>query len=86
MGEATISSSVEAGFQATMDSSGIVETDVVIICVPTPLRKNREPDLSFVANATESIATFHRRPTKRSGLASSLLIHLLRSAPTLPVS
>ncbi|MER8747483.1 hypothetical protein NKH54_31210 [Mesorhizobium sp. M1004] len=50
-----------------------VETDVVIICVPTPLSKNREPDLSFVATPTESIATFRRRPTKRFSLASPLL-------------
>ncbi|GLS33113.1 UDP-glucose/GDP-mannose dehydrogenase family, NAD binding domain [Mesorhizobium albiziae] len=35
-----------------MDFSRIVETGVVIICVPTPLSKNREPDLRFVVNAT----------------------------------
>ncbi|UVC15411.1 hypothetical protein IHQ72_33990 [Mesorhizobium onobrychidis] len=40
-----------------MDFSGNVETDVVIICVPTPLSKNREPDLRF---AQRRPATPHR--------------------------
>ncbi|MEM7171157.1 MAG: nucleotide sugar dehydrogenase [Pseudomonadota bacterium] len=35
-------------FAVTGDYSALTEADVLIICVPTPLAKNREPDLSFV--------------------------------------
>ena len=35
--------------------------DVIIICVPTPLTKNREPDLSFVRNTAGTVAK-HLRP------------------------
>src|SRR5688500_7565254 len=38
----------EAGFEATGDFSRIPEADAIIICVPTPLSKHREPDLSFI--------------------------------------
>src|SRR5690349_15081790 len=43
-------------FSATTDFSRIKEVDAVIICVPTPLNKNREPDLSFVLQTGHSIA------------------------------
>src|ERR1051326_2445863 len=35
-------------FVATADFGRIREVEAIIICVPTPLDKNREPDLSFV--------------------------------------
>jgi UDP-N-acetyl-D-glucosamine dehydrogenase len=41
---------------ATADFSRLGECDVVIICVPTPLSKQREPDLSYVVATTEQIA------------------------------
>ncbi|HLC40290.1 MAG TPA: nucleotide sugar dehydrogenase [Methylomirabilota bacterium] len=37
------------------------DADAVIICVPTPLRKSREPDISFVLQATESLTPHLRR-------------------------
>ena len=43
-----IQNSVENGFSATTDFSRISEVDAIIICVPTPLTKHREPDLSYV--------------------------------------
>jgi len=43
-------------FSATTDFSRVGEADAVIICVPTPLNKYREPDLSFVLNTGRSIA------------------------------
>lgn len=48
-------------FTATTDFSRIKETDVVIICVPTPLNANREPDLSYVLNSTKEIAKYMRK-------------------------
>ena len=43
-------------FSASSDFSRVKEVDAVIICVPTPLTKNREPDLSFVLETGRSIA------------------------------
>ena len=41
--------------RASVDMSGLGDVDVIDICVPTPLRKTRDPDLSFVAQALEAI-------------------------------
>ncbi|AZO19943.1 nucleotide sugar dehydrogenase [Mesorhizobium sp. M1E.F.Ca.ET.045.02.1.1] len=43
-------------FRATADFAELADCDVIIICVPTPLTKNREPDLSFVKNTAGTIA------------------------------
>ncbi|MBT7080431.1 MAG: UDP-N-acetyl-D-glucosamine dehydrogenase, partial [Chloroflexi bacterium] len=43
-----IKKAVENSFEATTDFSRVAEADALIICVPTPLNKYREPDLSFV--------------------------------------
>jgi UDP-N-acetyl-D-glucosamine dehydrogenase len=43
-------------FSASTDFSLIKEVEAVIICVPTPLNKNREPDLSFIRQTGRSIA------------------------------
>ena len=42
--------------EATTDFSQIRSLDALSICVPTPLRKTGDPDLSFIVNATEEIA------------------------------
>lgn len=48
---------VAAGrFTATADFARIREVEAVIICVPTPLNKNREPDLSYIVNTGKAIA------------------------------
>ena len=39
----------------TSDESKINDADFVIICVPTPVQKNKEPDLSFVKKASETV-------------------------------
>src|SRR5688572_24747967 len=43
-------------FQASADFARLDECDVVVICVPTPLTRHREPDLSFVEETARSIA------------------------------
>jgi UDP-N-acetyl-D-glucosamine dehydrogenase len=48
-------------FIATTDFSKIKEVDVIIICVPTPLNANREPDLSYVLNSTIKIAKYLKK-------------------------
>ncbi|HEY3614419.1 MAG TPA: nucleotide sugar dehydrogenase [Gaiellales bacterium] len=42
--------------RATTDWSEVAGCDDVIVCVPTPLTENREPDLSYISSATDSIA------------------------------
>jgi len=47
---------IDAGhFEATADFDKLAEVDVINICVPTPLRKTRDPDVSFIAAAVEEI-------------------------------
>jgi UDP-N-acetyl-D-glucosamine dehydrogenase len=62
-----IEGALERGFQATTDFSRCSEVDALIICVPTPLNKYREPDLSFVVDTTEAIV-----PHLRNGQVVSL--------------
>lgn len=53
-----IQNMVSAGrFHATTDVQKLKEADALIMCVPTPLTKNREPDLSFVKATTKMIAS-----------------------------
>jgi UDP-N-acetyl-D-glucosamine dehydrogenase len=50
---------VEAGrLTATTDFAALAKADAVSICVPTPLRKTGDPDLSFILSATEQMARF----------------------------
>ena len=42
-------------FEATLDFGRLGEADAVMICVPTPLSKTDDPDLSFVVAATEAV-------------------------------
>ena len=48
-------------FEATADFARLAEVDAVLLCVPTPLTRQREPDLTYVVRTTESIAP-HLRP------------------------
>src|SRR6186713_80279 len=43
-------------FSASTDFSNVRNVEAVIICVPTPLNKNREPDISYIIKTGESIA------------------------------
>jgi UDP-N-acetyl-D-glucosamine dehydrogenase len=47
---------VAQGFQATTDHSVIASAGTVVICVPTPLDRDRRPDLSAVTGAAETVA------------------------------
>ena len=53
---------VEAGrLKATTDMSGLKDMDVIDICVPTPLRKTKDPDLSYVIQAVGAVKANLRR-------------------------
>ena len=55
-----IEAAIAKGFDPTTDFSRVSETDALILCVPTPLNKHREPDLSFVLGATDSLIPYLR--------------------------
>lgn len=55
-----IRGAVEKGFEPTVDFSRAAEADALILCVPTPLNKYREPDLSFVLDTTDSLVPYMR--------------------------
>ena len=75
----------EGRLQATTDFSMVAELDTVNICVPTPLRKTKEPNLSFVIDAVKSIAA-HMKPgqlmilesTTYPGTTEELVLPMLR--------
>ena len=46
---------------ATTDFSRLSECDVIIVCVPTPLRKTKDPDMSFILAAGEQIKKYKRK-------------------------
>lgn len=49
-----------AGFEATTDYARASEADCLIICVPTPLNRNREPDMSYIRATMASLAPYLR--------------------------
>lgn len=53
---------VTAGtLSATTDAAILQEADVAIICVPTPLSKSRDPDISYILSATEEVVRYAHR-------------------------
>jgi UDP-N-acetyl-D-glucosamine dehydrogenase len=61
---ATLAEQVQAGrFSASTDFARVKEVEAIIICVPTPLNKNREPDISFILETGRSIAPHLKKGT-----------------------
>jgi UDP-N-acetyl-D-glucosamine dehydrogenase len=57
--EKTITGAIKMGrFTVTSDFSALRDVDTVSICVPTPLSKSRDPDISFILAATEKIRKY----------------------------
>src|SRR3954451_3874557 len=57
----TLAELVKAGkLRATTDFAAVLELDTINICVPTPLRKTKDPDMTFILAACQEIArNFH---------------------------
>ncbi len=52
-----IAEMIDSGkFKASVEFPRVIETQAVIICVPTPLNKNREPDISYIVDTGKAIA------------------------------
>lgn len=72
---------------ATSDFSKLVDVDVIIICVPTPLGKNHEPDMSYVINTAEVISKYLRKgqlvsleSTTYPGTTDEVLLNILNKS------
>ncbi|MEE9492180.1 MAG: nucleotide sugar dehydrogenase [Gammaproteobacteria bacterium] len=57
----TIKTSITNGFCVTCDYSRTAAMDALIICVPTPLDRHREPDLSYVLGTLEQLLPYLRK-------------------------
>jgi UDP-N-acetyl-D-glucosamine dehydrogenase len=87
VGDAELGELLASGrYRATGDFAALDTSDVVIICVPTPLRKSKDPDISYVVAAAEQTAThFHPgqlvvlESTTYPGTTDELLIPMLAS-------
>ena len=84
---AKVAEMISAGnYQASTDFSGVASSNVVIIAVPTPLDAHREPDLTALKGAVESVAP-HLKPgtllisesTSYPGTARDLVLPILQS-------
>ncbi|WP_307776795.1 hypothetical protein [Ottowia beijingensis] len=65
-----IQHALDQGFEATTDFARTSEVNALIICVPTPLNRHREPDLSFIVNTVEA-ALPHTHPGQLVSLEST---------------
>ena len=70
---------------AATDFSHLKEADAVIICVPTPLRKTKEPDISYILAAAEQVKTYLHSPqlvvlesTTYPGTTDEVLLPMLK--------
>jgi UDP-N-acetyl-D-glucosamine dehydrogenase len=73
-------------YRVTTDVAALEDRDVVIICVPTPLRKSRDPDISFVTAAATEVARRFRpgqlvilESTTYPGTTEELLVPLFEA-------
>jgi UDP-N-acetyl-D-glucosamine dehydrogenase len=82
----TVKAAVDAGLlRVTSDYSALAEADTVNICVPTPLRKTKDPDLSYVVSAAEQVVKYLHRDmlivlesTTYPGTTDELLVPMFR--------
>ena len=59
---ATVAALVKKGLLcATLDFSGLKKMDAVIICVPTPLRKSKDPDVSYIVASVQETRKYLKR-------------------------
>mgnify|MGYP006189303695 CR=1 FL=1 len=82
-----LQAAIDSGlYQATSDYSMVAEADAVSICVPTPLRKTRDPDISYIQAAAQSMCPHLAGPvlvilesTTYPGTTEEVLVPLLEA-------
>jgi len=80
----------EKRLKVSSDFSMISDSDVILICVPTPLTQNHKPDLSIVINAVRSVAKYFSKgalvileSTVEPGTTRNILVPLLEEGSRL---
>lgn len=80
-----IAAAVQHRFQATTDFAVAAEADAIIICVPTPLTRNHQPDLSHLTDTLESLEPylhkgqiFSLQSTTYPGTTEELVVPLMK--------
>jgi UDP-N-acetyl-D-glucosamine dehydrogenase len=68
--EKSVAAALKSGFKSTTDYSLAAKADALIICVPTPLSRAREPDLQFIVSTMESLLP-HLHPGQLVSLEST---------------
>ena len=79
---------VKAGrFKATSNMARLKTVDAILVCVPTPLTQNREPDMQFIIKSSETIAKYLQRgqlivleSTTYPGTTREVMIPILQSS------
>lgn len=56
-----VTKAIEQGLRVSNDFAAVTEMDALILCVPTPLNKHREPDMSYVISTVDSITEHLRK-------------------------
>ncbi|MEW1981561.1 nucleotide sugar dehydrogenase [Citricoccus sp. NPDC079358] len=86
LSDADVATMIEQGYRATTDAAVVAESDVVVICVPTPLSDSGGPDLKAVRQSSTSVGA-HLKPstvvilesTTYPGTTEDVLIPILES-------
>jgi UDP-N-acetyl-D-glucosamine dehydrogenase len=79
---------VKAGrFKATSNMARLKNVDTILVCVPTPLTRNREPDMQFIIKSSETIAKYLQRgqliileSTTYPGTTREIMVPILQSS------
>ncbi|MHC4587145.1 MAG: nucleotide sugar dehydrogenase [Planctomycetota bacterium] len=79
---------VKAGrFKATSNMARLKNVDAILVCVPTPLTRNREPDMQFIIKSSETIAKYLQRgqliileSTTYPGTTREIMVPILQSS------
>ncbi len=58
--DAELADGLANGFRATANEADLAEADAIFICVPSPLGRNRQPDLSYIEAAANAVSRFAR--------------------------
>ncbi|MBL76624.1 MAG: UDP-N-acetyl-D-glucosamine dehydrogenase [Chloroflexi bacterium] len=84
----SLQKSSKGSLTATTEYSSVKSADCVIICVPTPVSKTKDPDVSFILNAANSIAEYVHEgmlivleSTTYPGTTEEIIVPILESSP-----
>ena len=85
--DAQLAKALENGLEVTTDPARLAEADTIFICVPSPLGRNRQPDMTFIEAASATVAEVVRagqlvslESTTYPGTTDDILVPAVESA------